>query len=437
MTLREPRIIPGAPLIGNVAGFLRDPASTVRAAAAAHPGELLRLRLGPSSILIAADPDHIEHINVSRADNYWKGSLFNALAPVFGRGLLLSERDAWRQQRREMNPAFGMQCFRDVLADLTGIVEHLIEDWRDGAAIDVNAAMRRLTMRLILRLMFSSTIDERVALEMEAVFERMLRRLPLILATAFLPGANRALLRSANIVLDREVAAVVAARRAMASPPADLLTHLLRCRDEAGRPIDDRLIRDQVVTTIFGGYEATATALHWMWLLLDKHPDVRDRVHVEVDAAQGLEDLVYGRQVVSETLRLMPSFWESFRTAYADDDCCGFRIRGGESIVVSILSAHRDPRFWTDPDFFDPDRFAPGQRVGHKAAYLPFLVGQRTCIGKHLAIGEMLLALWVIGRHFRLEIAERDWQLRARSAGSLRPAGATRMIARRRSAGAG
>src|SRR6266536_3119245 len=141
--------------------------------------------------------------------------------------------------------------------------------------------------------MFSSAIDERVALAMEAVFEQVLRRFPLILATAFLPGANRALLRSANVVLDREVAAILAARRALASPPADLLTHLLNCRDESGRPIDDRLIRDQVVTTIFGGYEATATALHWMWLLLDRHPDVRDRVHVEIDAARGFEDRVY------------------------------------------------------------------------------------------------------------------------------------------------
>jgi hypothetical protein len=92
------------------------------------------------------------------------------------------------------------------------------------------------------------------------------------------------------------------------------------------------------VTTIFGGYEATATALYWMWLLLDKHRDVRDRVHVEIDAARGFEELEYGRQVASETLRLMPSFWESFRTARADDDCCGFRVRAGESILVEIIS---------------------------------------------------------------------------------------------------
>jgi cytochrome P450 len=431
-TLREPRVIPGVPLIGNLIGFLGDPARTVLAAMGTHPGELLRLRLGPSSILVATDPDHIEHINVGRADNYWKGSLFNTLAPIFGRGLLLAEGHEWRQQRREMNPAFGMQCFRDIASDLTGIVEKSIEGWQDGETIDVDAAMRRLTMRLILRLMFSSSIDERVVRAMEVVFERMLRRFPLILVTAFIPGANRALLRSANVVLDREVAAILAARRAMADPPADLLTHLLRCRDEAGRPIDDRLIRDQVVTTIFGGYEATATAMHWMWLLLDKHPGVRDRVHAEIDVAKGFEDLVYGRQIASETLRLMPSFWESFRTAYADDDCGGFRIRAGESVLVSILSAHRDARYWQEPDRFDPDRFAPGYRIGHKAAYMPFLIGQRSCIGRHLAMGEMLLALWVIGRRFRLENADPDWPLRAQSAGTLRPLGAPKMIARRR-----
>jgi len=107
------------------------------------------MRLGPMSILVAADPDHIEHINVSRADNYWKGALFNTLVPVFGRGLLLAEGDAWRQQRREMNPAFGMQCFRDAAAELTGLVEESISNWRDGEVIDVDRAMRRMTMRLI------------------------------------------------------------------------------------------------------------------------------------------------------------------------------------------------------------------------------------------------------------------------------------------------
>src|SRR4051812_29010917 len=107
-TPREPRTIRGVPLLGSLPSFLRDPAGTCLAAAAAHPGELLRLRLGPSSILVASDPDHIEHVNVTRADNYWKGTLFNTLAPVFGRGLLLAEGDAWRQQRREMQPAFSM-----------------------------------------------------------------------------------------------------------------------------------------------------------------------------------------------------------------------------------------------------------------------------------------------------------------------------------------
>jgi cytochrome P450 len=430
-TPREPRVIPGAPVVGSLFAFLRDPARACLAASTAHPGELLRLRLGPSSLLVAADPAHVEHINITRADNYWKGTLFNTLSPIFGRGLLLAEGDTWRQQRRQMQPAFGMQCFRDVAADLTAIVEH-IADWRDGEVVDVDRAMRRLTMRIILRLMFSSTVDERAATAMEAAFESMLRRLPLVLATAFVPGANRFLLRGANRVLDREVAAVLAARRAMTSPPADLLTHLLRCTDESGRPIDDRLIRDQVVTTIFGGYEATATALHWMWIFLALHPEVRERVEAELDGASDFESLAYGRQVIHETLRLAPSFWESFRTAYADDDCGGFRVRAGESVLVSLVGAHRDARFWPEPERFDPDRFAQGRRPEHKGAWVPFLLGSRACIGRHLAMGEMLLALAVIGRRFRLELADPSWRLRAASAGSFRPHGSPRMVARRR-----
>ncbi|HEY2745124.1 MAG TPA: cytochrome P450, partial [Polyangia bacterium] len=271
--------------------------------------------------------------------------------------------------------------------------------------------MRRITMRVILRLMFSSSIEEPAVRLIEGAFELLLRRAPLIIATAFLPGANRLLLRSANAVLDREVARIIAARRAHEDPPADLLTHLLGCRDADGKPIDDDLIRDQIVTTIFGGYEATATALHWMWILLDRHPDVRLRVEAELDAATEYEQAAYARQVISETLRLMPPFWESFRSAYAADDCGGYRVRAGESILVSIYSAHRDARYWPDPERFDPDRFAPGRRPVHKAAFAPFLAGTRACIGKHLALGEMLLALWIVARRWRLELADRDWPL--------------------------
>jgi pentalenene oxygenase len=253
-----------------------------------------------------------------------------------------------------------------------------------------------------------------------------------VFATAFVPGANRLVMRPATKILDREIARIIAARREVRDPPADLLTHLIGCRDADGKPLDDTLIRDQVVTTIFGGYEATATALYWMWLLLDKHPEVRARVHAELDAATDHEQIAYGEQVIDETLRLMPPFWESFRTAYADDDCGGYRVRANESILVSIYSTHHDARYWPEPERFDPDRFSPGRKLPHKTAFVPFLAGHRACIGKHIAIGEMRLALWGIARRWHLELADSSWQLAPRAGGSLRPRGAPRMIARRR-----
>jgi enediyne biosynthesis protein E7 len=430
--MREPRVAETFPLVGGLPGFVRNPARYCLNASRAYPGELLRLRLGPSSVLLASAPEHVEHIYLRNPDNYWKGTLFNALRPVFGRGLLLAEGAEWRHQRQQVQPAFHARCFRDLLPSLEAIVEDTTSAWCDGEVLDLERHTRRLTMRVILRMMLSSSVSARAIGAIEGAFERLLRRAPLVFATAFIPGASRAVLRSATAVLDREVALVVAERRAADEQPTDLLTRLLSARSPEGDPLDDRLVRDQLVTTIFGGYEATATALYWMWLLLDRHPDVRARVQAEVDAATSYEQLVYGRQVIDETLRLMPPFWESFRTAYADDECAGYRVRARESVLVSIFSVHRDARYWPDPDRFDPDRFAPGRPPRHRAAFVPFQIGTRACIGKHIAMGEMLLALWVIARRWHLEIADPAWRLDIHSGGSLRPRGAPRMICRRR-----
>jgi cytochrome P450 len=431
--LREPRARGAPPIVGDLVAFLRNPARYCLSASSAHPGELLRIKLGPSNILLAAAPEHIEHIYLRNPDNYWKGTLFNSLRPIFGRGLLLSEGATWREQRQQVQPAFHIQGFRDILTSLESIVEDVALQWHDGEEIDVERHMRRLTMRIVLRMMMSSSVREPAVRAIEDAFEKLLRRAPLVFATAFVPGANRALLRSATSVLDREIARVIEERRRSDDQPADLLTHLLSCRDADGRPLDDGLLRDQIVTTIFGGYEATATALYWMWLLLDKHPDVRTRVYAEVDGATQYDQLVYGRQVINETLRVMPPFWESFRTAYAEDDCGGYRIRAGESLLVSIYSVHHDARYWPDPERFDPERFAPTHAPRHKAAFVPFQIGTRACIGKNIAIGEMLLALWIIARRWRLEIADAAWPVDVQAGGSLRPRGAPRMICHRRS----
>jgi cytochrome P450 len=277
--------------------------------------------------------------------------------------------------------------------------------------------------------MFSSSVTAASARNIELGFEQMLRRVPLVFATYAAPAIGARLLRPSVEVITREVEAVVAQRRASGEQPGDLLDILLSGRDREGRPFSDKVIRDHVITTIFGGYEATATGLFWMWILLARAPEVLERVRAEIDAATGLHELAYCRQVIDETLRLYPPFWESFRTAYEEDVVGGYRIRGGESLLLSLYATHRDPRFWPNPDEFDPSRFDPGHAAAHRLAYLPFLSGPRACIGKNLALMEMLLVARIVGRRWHLQVPSTAAKLQSRAAGSLRPRGIPSMIA--------
>lgn len=426
--MKEPRELKGWPLARALPRMANQLAEWTSEVAAAFPGEVVRVCLGRSSFLVSSEPAHLEHVFLTNLDNYWKGTIFNAVAPVFGRGLLLSEGEEWRHARRVLQPAFGAQRFRDALPALERIVEDVVSTWTPHTPIDVEREMRTITMRIILHLMFSSSVTVESARRIEDGFERMLRRVPLVFATYAAPAIGARLLRSSVDVIAREVEAVVARRRASGDAPGDLLDILLSSSDHAGRRFSDRIIRDHVITTIFGGYEATATALFWMWILLDRSPAVGERVRAELNAVTHLHDLVYCRQVLDETLRLYPPFWESFRTAYEDDVLGGYRVRSGESLLLSLYATHRDPRFWPNPAEFDPSRFEPGG-VPHRGAYSPFLSGPRTCIGKNLALMEMLLVTRVIGRRFRLHSPQTAGNLRSRAAGSLRPRGIPSMVA--------
>jgi cytochrome P450 len=434
--MKEPRELKGWSLLRRLPRMANQLAEWTSEVAAAYPGEVVRVCLGRSSFLVSSEPSHLEHVFLTNLDNYWKGTIFNAVAPVFGQGLLLSEGEQWRHSRRVLQPAFSAQRFRDALPALEGIVEDVISAWKPHGPVDVEREMRTITMRIILHLMFSSSITAEAAGRIEGGFEQMLRRVPLVFATYGAPAIGARLLRPCVDVITREVDAVVARRRASGEAPGDLLDILLSGRDHDGRPFSDRIIRDHVITTIFGGYEATATSLFWTWILLDRAPAVRARVQAAAEAASNLHELVYCRQVIDETLRLYPPFWESFRTAYADDVLDGYRVRGGESLLLSLYAAHRDARFWPNPGEFDPSRFDARSVPAHRLAYSPFLSGPRTCIGKNLALLEMLLVIQVICRRWRLQSPRTAGALKSRAAGSLRPLGIPSMTAVPLAAGA-
>jgi cytochrome P450 len=428
-----PRGVPG---LGVLPAFGRDPIAYCLAARERH-GDVVRLPIGPASVYLVSHPDDVRQVLVSDGANYHKGALFRRTAVLFGNGLVLNDGESWSRQRRMMQPAFTLARLETLVPLMVPVVEAKLRAWsRRGAAggpVEMSREMMALTLGIVGRTMFGEDITEAELDALAEDFDTVLRHLTVRLVTFALPertplpgrrGCDAALGR-----IDALVHRIVERRRTSGARPDDLLTHLLEATDEDGHHIDARQMRDEIVTTLFGGYEATAHALVWTWYLLDRNPDADRRFRAEVQRVLGdrdptyadLRELAFTGQVILEALRLYPPFWEVFRASHGGTEIGGWPIPPNASILMSPFVTHRHPDFWADPEAFRPERFADG-RAPFGQAYFPFGAGPRTCIGRRMAILEMTLILAMIARRHRPALpAGHVVRLRAHS--TVRPAG--------------
>jgi cytochrome P450 len=389
--------------------LVRDPAALCVRAQAAY-GYVARLPVLWGSVYLLTHPDHIEHVLVRRNRNHWKGRLFNRADFLFGNGLVLADGEDWQRQRRLMQPAFGHDRVARLVPTLTDVVDRRANAWQarvDGngdATVDMDVEMMSLTLDLICHAMFSLSMTDAELDDIARAFGTVLNHLGLRFATFMfpdsvrLPGERKA--RRALAYLDGVVNRIIDERLG-AAPRDDLLSMLLDARDEEGAAMSRQELRDQLITILFGGYEATAHSLSWTWYLIDRHPDVEEKLRKEWADASSPDDLRYTRQVIDESLRLYPSFWEVLRSSYDADEIGGYEIPANASVLLSPYVTHRLAEFWPEPTTFDPSRWDPAAAPPHKYAYFPFASGQRQCIGRHLALLEMQLVLWRLGQRFR------------------------------------
>jgi cytochrome P450 len=183
---------------------------------------------------------------------------------------------------------------------------------------------------------------------------------------------------------------------------------------ETGQPMGDRELIDEVLTLIVAGHETTAAALTWTWYLVTQHPQVAEALEAESDkhATDGIlsldaaESLSFTHQVLQESLRMYPPGWLLTRRSVAADELGGYAIAPRTDVFLSPYLLHRHPEFWSDPETFQPERFAGADAAErHKFAYIPFAVGPRHCIGENIAMFEMLVHMHAMTRRFRLKRA--------------------------------
>jgi cytochrome P450 len=372
-------------------------------------GDIVQYRSSLEPAYLINHPDYIQHVLLNNGQNYNKSTFLNKylLESVAGQGLLTSENPLWRQQRHLIQPAFH----RRSLPKFAGLMQEAARrslarldcQAAEGGVVDIAKEMMRLTLDIVTQALFSYDISDKADLVGEAMDT---------MVTIGKPRHRK--VREAIDTLDRIVFGMIDDRRRNPGLSRDdLLAMLLNARYEDGTIMEDRQVRDEVMTLMVAGHETTANSLSWAWYLLAQHTEVVEVLEAELDAVLSgrtpdLEDLprlIYTEKVVQEAMRLYPSAWSLSRRALGEDEIGGYYIPKDAIVAMSPYTMHRHPDYWREPERFDPERFAPEQVASRpRFAYFPFGGGARQCIGNHFAMMESLIIIATIAQHYRLRL---------------------------------
>jgi cytochrome P450 len=370
-------------------------------------------------------PDAIRTVLVENAEDFPKDNLQKRLLkPALGNGLLTADGDAWRVQRKQFAPSFAPRKIVSHLPSIQSEALALVARWRrfrQGQPLDVAEEMARTMLNMLARTLFPDGIGRPPAEFREAAtryFETQGRVDPLDLVGApdWLPRIGRFLSRPALEFFPKVVDAMLRdhGRDASASRDGDLLSRFVGSGHGDAAPLSDADIAANVITFIGAGFETPANALSWALYLLSLDDDWRRKIETEADdlladgewPAAGIEPFVATRALIDEAMRLYPPVAIMTRRAARECVLAGRRIQRNATIIISPWIIHRHRRLWSNPDEFDPSRFAPEHRLEiGRYSYLPFGAGPRVCIGSAFAMQQMIVTLATIARHFRLVLA--------------------------------
>jgi cytochrome P450 len=421
----------GLPWLGSVLPAWRDPLALFLESRDRY-GDVVRFKFGPFDYYLVNDPNVVKHVLVDNPKAYTKSRNYLGLKVVLGEGLLTSEGDHWRRQRKLAQPAFHRDKLAGFANQMSMATRDMLTRWtrEDGertggaGAFCIHAEMMRLTFRIVGLTLFSSDVDGdakdvgqalEVAMHWANEYAESLVRVP-----PWIPTPANVRFKRAKRTLDDVVFRLIAERRDSARNSgdfgSDLLGMLMAATEDgggAGSGMDDQQLRDEIITMILAGHETTANLLSWTFHLLSKHPEVERRVRDEAQRVLGgrdpvLEDvkaLEYTRMVLEEALRLYPPAWVFERQAVIADELGGYPIEPGAIVGLCPYVLHRHPDHWENPEGFDPERFRPERAEKRpRYAYLPFGGGPRTCVGNHFAMMEAQILLSMIVREHRLEL---------------------------------
>ncbi|WP_405016056.1 cytochrome P450 [Kitasatospora sp. NBC_00070] len=418
---RARRLPPGPPAsrtVGLLARMARDRLSVMTSAALTY-GDAVRLPLGPKTLFFFNHPDHAKRVLADNAANYHKGIGLVHARRALGDGLLTSEGELWRAQRKVIQPVFQPRRISrqtGVIAEEAAKLVARLRSLAGTGPVDIRAEMTGLTLGILGRTLLDADLgvyesigESFEVVQDQAIFEMM----SLSAVPSWLPLPQQRRFRRARADLERITGQLAAERAAHPSADGDdVLSRLIEATAaEPDEAVRRQRMRDELVTLLLAGHETTASTLSWTFLLLDQHPLVWEKVRAEVvevlgdrqPEAEDLHRLSYTSMVLEEVMRLYPPVWILPRKAQQADEIGGFHVPAGAEVLVCPYTLHRHPEFWDAPDRFDPERFAPGRAAGrHRYSYIPFGAGPRYCVGSSLGMLEATVVLAAVVRELRL-----------------------------------
>ncbi|HEX4900729.1 MAG TPA: cytochrome P450, partial [Pyrinomonadaceae bacterium] len=375
-----------------------------------------------------------------------KGLALQRAKRLLGEGLLTSEGDFHRRQKRLAQPAFHRARIASYASVMTNYAAEMSGRWRDGEILDVSQEMMRLTLAIVGKTLFDADVErdatdvgEAMSVVMD-LFNTISIPFYDLLIKLRLPQTRRFDLAKER--LDSIIYRLIEERRLSGEDRGDLLSMLLLAQDpeEQGSRMTDEQLRDEAMTIFLAGHETTANALTWTWYLLSQHPEVEAICHQEIDRVVGsglpdldsISNLPYTEKVLLESMRMFPPAWALGRMALNDCEIGGYLVPKGSLVLMSQYVMHHDSRYFPEPDRFDPERWAPELREARpQFSYFPFGGGPRRCIGEGFAWSEGILLLATLARHWQMRLVA-NHPVELRPVITLRPKYGMKMVVKRR-----
>lgn len=373
-------------------------------------GDIYKASIYGSGAYVMRDVEFAHHVLVENWQNYVKGQIIDRVALLLGNGLMVSEGELWKRQRRMIQPTFNHESIVTLIKVIVAVNSRLLQKWQLAAqkneSVNVTHDVSGMALEVVLRFIFGKDYEE-VSSHFEILSVEQTR--------------DMAFARSFR-ALGKVILQIVNRRREGSAPDTDALGMMMQARDaQSGQLMSDRQLIDETLTLIVAGHETTASTLGWTWYLISQHPEVEERLAGELNTLaisfefEDLPKFSYARQIIEEAMRLYPAGWLLSRKALGDDQLGNYFVPAGTELYLPSYYIQRHSDLWEDPDRFNPDRFRPENlKNRHRLATIPFSAGPRNCIGTHFARIEMQIHLMTIARYLQLQyVASRPVELDA------------------------